>query len=204
MQYDPRSEPHKLKHNPATALVVPRPIGWITTIGPTGTVNLAPYSFFNIVASNPPFVIFSSSTRKHSQANAETSGEFVLNMATYDLREEMNLTSGAYGDSVSEPELARLEMAPSRYVKPPRVTRSPIALECNYLKTIEMVGSTGKQSTSSLVLGEVINVYIDDSVIVDGQIDVSRIRPIARLGYMDYSVVDTVFSMMRPGEGGSG
>lgn len=204
MQYDPRSEPHKLKHNPATALVVPRPIGWITTIGPTGTVNLAPYSFFNIVASNPPFVIFSSSTRKHSQANAETSGEFVLNMATYDLREEMNLTSGTYGDSVSEPELARLEMAPSRYVKPPRVTRSPIALECNYLKTIEMVGSTGKQSTSSLVLGEVINVYIDDSVIVDGQIDVSRIRPIARLGYMDYSVVDTVFSMMRPGEGGSG
>lgn len=204
MQYDPRSEPHRLKHNPATALVVPRPIGWITTIGPAGTVNLAPYSFFNIVASNPPFVIFSSSTRKHSQANAETSGQFVLNMATYDLREEMNLTSGAYDDSVSEPELAKLEMVPSRYVKPPRVKRSPIALECNYLKTIEMVGSAGKRSTSSLVLGEVINVYIDDSVIADGQIDVSRIRPIGRLGYMDYSVVDTVFSMMRPGEGGSG
>ena len=203
MQYDPRTEPHTLKHNPATALVVPRPIGWITTIGPTGVVNLAPYSFFNIVAANPPFVIFSSSGRKHSQANAEVSGEFVFNMATYALRDEMNLTSGAYDDSVSEPELAKLEMVPSRYVKPPRVARSPIALECNYLKTIEMVGSTGKRSTSSLVLGEVINVYVDDNVIVDGQIDVSRIKPIARLGYMDYSVVDTVFSMMRPGEGAS-
>jgi flavin reductase (DIM6/NTAB) family NADH-FMN oxidoreductase RutF len=84
------------------------------------------------------------------------------------------------------------------------VARSPIALECNYLKTIEMVGSTGKRSTSSLVLGEVINVYIDDGVIVDGQIDVTRIRPLARLGYMDYSVVDSVFAMMRPGEGGGG
>lgn len=204
MQYDPRSEPHGLKRNPATALVVPRPIGWITTIGPTGVVNLAPYSFFNMVASNPPFVIFSSSTRKHSQANAETSGEFVLNMATYELREEMNLSSGVYDETVSEPELAKLEMAPSRYVKPPRVKRAPIALECNYLKTIEMVGSTGKRSTSSLVLGEVVNVYIDDSVIVNGQIDISRIRPIARLGYMDYSVVDEVFSMIRPGEAGSG
>src|SRR5262245_18969527 len=135
MQYDPRSEPHGLKHHPATALVVPRPIGWLTTIGPTGVVNLAPYSFFNIVASNPPFVIFSSSTRKHSQANAETSGEFVLNMATYELREEMNLSSGAYDETVSELELAKLEMVASRYVKPPRVKRSPIALECNYLKT---------------------------------------------------------------------
>jgi flavin reductase (DIM6/NTAB) family NADH-FMN oxidoreductase RutF len=149
-------------------------------------------------------VLFSSSTRKHSQTNAEASGEFVLNMATYDLRHEMNLTSGAYDGSVSEPELAKLEMVPSRYVKPPRVARSPIVLECNYLKTVEMVGSTGKRSTSSLVLGEVINVYIDDSVIVDGQIDVTRIRPIARLGYMDYSVVDSIFPMMRPGEGGGG
>jgi flavin reductase (DIM6/NTAB) family NADH-FMN oxidoreductase RutF len=115
----------------------------------------------------------------------------------------MNVTSGAYDDDVSEPELAKLAMVPSRCVKPPRVARSPIALECNYLKTIVMVGSTGKRSTSSLVLGEVVNVYIDDDVIVDGQIDVTRIRPLARLGYMDYSVVDSVFSMMRPG-GGSG
>ena len=188
---------------------IPRPPWWcrVPSAGSARSarrdvVNLAPYSFFNIVAGNPPFVIFSSSARKHSQTNAETSGEFVFNMATYDLRNEMNLTSGVYDDTVSEPELAKLEMVPSRYVRPPRVARSPIALECNYLKTIDMVGSTGKRSTSSLILGEVINVYIDDSVIVDGQIDVSRIRPIARLGYMDYSVVDTVFSMMRPGEGG--
>jgi flavin reductase (DIM6/NTAB) family NADH-FMN oxidoreductase RutF len=198
MQYDPRTEPHNMAHNPVTSLVIPRPIGWISSMGPTGIINLAPYSFFNIVASDPPFVVFSSSTRKHSQANVETAGEFVLNMATYDLRNEMNLTSGTYDDTVSEPDVAKLETVSSRYVKPPRVARAPIALECNYLKTVELLGSTGRRSTSTLIVGEVINIYIDDSVIVDGQIDVSKIRPIARLGYMDYTVVDTIFTMHRP------
>ena len=87
MHYDPRHEPHKLAHDPVTSLVVPRPIGWITTIAETGVVNLAPYSFFNLVAGRKqPFVMFSSSGRKHTQRNAETAGEFVFNLATYDLR----------------------------------------------------------------------------------------------------------------------
>ena len=197
MDYDPRSEPHCLAHDPGTCLVVPRPIGWITTIGPAGVVNLAPYSFFNIISTRPPLVMFSSSTRKHSQRNAETAGEFVFNMATYELRSEMNITGSDHPEDISEADIAGLAMVPSRVVKPPRVERSPIALECIYNKTIDLVCSNGKKTVNSLVIGEVVNVHIDDSVIVDGNIDMARIRPIARLGYMDYTSVDNIFTMHR-------
>ncbi len=121
MDYDPRSEPHNLAHDPTTSLVVPRPIGWITTISLTGVINLAPYSFFNMIASHPPFVMFSSNSRKHSQLHAESGSEFVFNLATYDLRNEMNISGGDYPADVSEPDVAKLAMAPSRKVKPPRV-----------------------------------------------------------------------------------
>jgi flavin reductase (DIM6/NTAB) family NADH-FMN oxidoreductase RutF len=198
MDYDPRSEPHNLARDPVTSLVVPRPIGWITTIGPCGVVNLAPYSFFNLVAGKPPCVMFASNPRTHSQQNAESSGEFVFNLATFDLREEMNLTSARVDENSSEPELAGLAMTPSRLVKPPRVARSPLALVCNYLQTFPVVRSTGEATTTSVVFGEVMNIHIDDSIIVDGMIDIARVRPIARLGYMDYSVVDNVFTMLRP------
>jgi flavin reductase (DIM6/NTAB) family NADH-FMN oxidoreductase RutF len=198
MDYDPRSEPHNLARDPVTSLVVPRPIGWITTIGAGGLVNLAPYSFFNLVAGKPPFVMFASNPRKHSQKNAETSGEFVFNLATFDLREEMNLTSARVDENTSEPELASLEMVPSRLVKPPRVARSPIALECKYMQTIPLVRSSGETITSSVIIGEVMNIHVDDGIIVDGMIDMARVRPIARMGYMDYSVVDNIFTMLRP------
>ena len=153
MDYDPRSEPHGLAHDPGTCLVVPRPIGWITTIGPAGVVNLAPYSFFNIISTRPPFVMFSSSTRKHSQRNAETAGEFVFNLATYELRSEMNITGSDHPEDISEADIAGLAMVPSRVVKPPRVERSPIALECIYNKTIDLVCSNGRKTVNSLVIG---------------------------------------------------
>ncbi len=151
MDYDPRSEPHGLAHDPGTCLVVPRPIGWITTISPAGIVNLAPYSFFNIISTKPPFVMFSSSTRKHSQRNAEMAGEFVFNLATYDLRTEMNITGSDHAEDISEAEIAGLAMVSSRVVKPPRVERSPIALECIYNKTVELVQSNGKKTVNSLI-----------------------------------------------------
>jgi flavin reductase (DIM6/NTAB) family NADH-FMN oxidoreductase RutF len=198
MYYDPRHDDHKLPHNPFAALVVPRPIGWISTVDRNGVVNLAPYSFFNIVSSNPPFVMFSSKPRKDSQRNAEDTGEFVANLATYDLREEVNATSATYGPATSEPAAVGLEMIPSRQVKPPRVARSPVALECKYFKTVELFTSSGVRSASSMVIGEVIGVHIDDSVIVNGHVDVTRMKPIARLGYMDYAVVDRLFSIPRP------
>ena len=109
MFYDPRRNNHKLPHNPWTALVGPRPIGWISTVSKAGVVNLAPYSFFNIVSSYPPFLIFSSNPRKHSQINAEETGEFVANMATWDLREAVNASSADFADDVSEPERVGLE-----------------------------------------------------------------------------------------------
>jgi flavin reductase (DIM6/NTAB) family NADH-FMN oxidoreductase RutF len=198
MDYDPRSEPHNLAHDPTTSLVVPRPIGWITTISQGGVVNLAPYSFFNMIASHPPFVMFSSNTRKHSQLHAESGGEFVFNLATYDLRNEMNISGGDYPPDVSEPDVAKLAMAPSRKVKPPRVARSPIALECVYSQTVTLVGGNGEKHNYEMVIGEVVNVHIDDAVIVDRMIDLSRLRAIGRLGYRgDYTVVDNIFEMRR-------
>jgi flavin reductase (DIM6/NTAB) family NADH-FMN oxidoreductase RutF len=198
MNYDPRTEPHSLAHDPVTSLVVPRPIGWITTISQSGVVNLAPYSFFNLVAGRKqPFVMFSSHGRKHSQRNAETAGEFVFNLVTFELRTQMNQTGAEVDETISEPETAGLAMAPSRVVKAPRVALSPVALECKYCQTVVLAGSDGKATDNSVVIGEVVNIYIDDRVIVDGMLDVRRMRPVARLGYMDYCVVDDVFTMQR-------
>lgn len=200
MYFDPRKKDYPLKHDPLTALVVPRPIGWISTISRSGLVNLAPYSFFNAIATRPPFVMFASAGRKHSQINAEESGEFVHSLATWELREEMNITSADVGPDVSEAELARLEMAPSIAVKPPRVKRSPVAFECKYAKTVDLPGADGKPHPFCIVIGEVVGIYIDDSVIVEGRIDLSATRPIARLGYLDqYTAVDNIFKIKRPG-----
>jgi flavin reductase (DIM6/NTAB) family NADH-FMN oxidoreductase RutF len=201
MHYDPRRNDHKLARDPFTSLVIPRCIGWISTIGRNGVVNLAPYSFFNAVAAQPPFVMFASATLKDSERNAEETGEFVHSIATYELREEMNITSAAVEPGVSEPELAKLEMAPSIVVKPPRVRKSPIAFECKYAQTVKLPGPDGKPHSFSIVIGEVVSIYIDEAIVVDGLIDVAKVQPIARLGYLDqYAVVtgENIFKMKRP------
>jgi flavin reductase (DIM6/NTAB) family NADH-FMN oxidoreductase RutF len=198
MFYDPRRNNHGLSHNPMTALVVPRPIGWISTVSRDGVVNLAPYSFFNVVSGAPPFIMFASKPRKDSQRNAEETGEFVYNMATYDLREAVNASSAEYGPAISEPDRIGLEMAPCRAVKPPRVARSPVALECKYFKTVELISADGTRNTSSVILGEVVGIHIDDTMIVNGHIDVTRMQPLARLGYMDYCAVNELFAIQRP------
>jgi flavin reductase (DIM6/NTAB) family NADH-FMN oxidoreductase RutF len=198
MDYEPRLRDHGLPHDPFKALVVPRPIGWISTISPEGVVNLAPYSFFNAVADRPPMVMFAPSGPKDSQRNAEASGEFVASLATWDLREAMNATSAGVGPEVSEPELAGLEMVPSRLVKPPRVAAAAAALECRWVKSVPLVTADGEPMPGAIVIGEVVGIYIDDAVIVDGRIDLSARRAISRLGYMEYGVLDTIFSMQRP------
>ncbi len=121
-------------------------------------------------------------------------------MATWDLREAVNASSADFADDVSEPERVGLDMLPCNNVKPPRVARSPVAIECKYNKTVEMFSSDGKLNPSAIIIGEVIGVHIDDSVIVNGHVDLTLMKPIARLGYMDYSVVDKIFSMQRPGK----
>ncbi len=202
MHYDTDTNKHGLRHDPFKALIVPRPIGWISTLDGDGVRNLAPYSFFNAVSDRPPVVLFSSGGRKDSLANIEKTGEFTCSLATWDLREQMNLSSATVSPGVDEFELAGLEAAPSRFVKPPRVARSPAAFECKHWKTVELPApaDSGSRPTYSVVFGLVVGVYIDESYIRDGIVDVGAIRPLARMGYMDYSVVtpETIFAMNRP------
>jgi len=204
MFYDTRVGDHGLPHDPFKACVVPRPIGWVTTVNEAGVVNLAPYSFFNAVGGEPPCVVFAPGGRKadgppdgskDSLANAERTGEFVCNVVTWDLREAMNVTSAPAPAGVDEAAVAGLEMVPSTLVKPPRVKASPIHLECRYLQTVDLP-STG--SRSAVVFGQVIGVHIDESVLTDGKVDMAKLKPVARLGYMDYCMVEEVFAMPRP------
>lgn len=196
-------KPHGLRHNPFKSLVVPRPIGWATTLSKAGVVNLAPFSFFNAVAENPPIVMLccngphSEGGPKDTLANIEETGEFVINIATWELRDRMNQTSAAVARGVNEMELAGLRPAPSRLVKPPRVAASPANLECIHLRTVELP-ATLPGSTNHTIFGQVVGVHISEEIIRDGIIDMSRFAPIARLGYQDYTVVREVFTMRRP------
>ena len=198
MFYDAVANTHGLEFDPFKALVAPRPIGWISTLGKNGVVNLAPYSFFNAVGTDPHYVMFSSGGRKDSQRNAEEMGEFVCSLATYDLRDAMNRTSQHVGPEVDEMELAGLTPAPSKLVAPPRVKESPVAFECRYWRTITLPGHDGEPGTHSIVLGQVVGVHIDDAAITDGKVDVTKLKPLARLGYGDYAVIDEVFTLTRP------
>ena len=197
MFYDALTNAHGLAHDPFKALVAPRPIGWISTRSRAGVVNLAPYSFFNAIATNPHYVMFSSAGRKDSVRNAEETGEFVCSLATYDLRDQVSATSRPVGPEVDEMALAGLTPAPCRLVKPPRVKESPVAFECDYFQTVELPGNA-PDATFHMVIGRVLGVHIDDRVIVEGRVDVTRLRPIARLGYQDYAVIDAVFQLVRP------
>jgi flavin reductase (DIM6/NTAB) family NADH-FMN oxidoreductase RutF len=187
-----------LPWDPFKAIVAPRPIGWLTTLSLDGVVNLAPYSYFNAVGDKPNVVMFSSSTPKDSQRNAEATGEFVCNLATWDTREQMNLTSAA--TELSEPELAGLEMVPSHLVAPPRVAAAPAALECVYLDTYAIRTRDGREHVSHVVFGEVVGIYLDERFVTDeGRLDTAAMRPVARMGYDEYAVVEWAFRMTRPG-----
>ena len=198
MFYTTDDNAHGLPHDPIPSLVVPRPIGWLSTVSREGVVNVAPYSFFNLIGTRPHVVMFASFGRKDSQRNSEETGEFVVNMATYDLRDAVNESSAPYDPDISEPELIGLEMAESRLVKPPRIARSPAALECEYLKTVSLPGIDGKPHPTQVVFGRVVAVHIADEVLVDGRVDITRIRPLSRMGYLDYTSVESVFAMPRP------
>lgn len=201
MHYDTASNAHGMKHDPFKALVVPRPIGWVSTVGKDGSRNLAPYSFFNAVSDRPPVVLFSSAGHKDTLRNIEETGEFTCSIATWDLRDAMNLSSAPVAYPVDEFEVAGLEAADSVHVKAPRVARSPAAFECKLWKTLQMPVDPAKpQLVYTVVFGLVVGIYIDEAVIRDGQVDTGAMRPLARLGYMDYAVVtpETMFTLNRP------
>ncbi len=197
-------QPHGLPRNPFKSLIVPRPIGWISSVSQDGVVNLAPFSFFNGATDHPPIVCFSCNGPhteggyKDTLTNIEATGEFVVNIATWDLRHEMNASSAMAPRDVDELSAAGLEAVPSELVKPPRVGQSPVHLECVHLKTVALP-STLEGSTNNTVFGRVIGIHISDDIITDGFVDMNKFRPIARLGYMDYCVVDNHFTLTRPG-----
>lgn len=200
MFYDAGTNAHGLKHDPFKALVVPRPIGWISTLSRDGVPNLAPYSFFNAMATDPHIVMFASAGRKDSQRNAEETGEFVCNLATWDLREQMNKSSASVGPEVDEFVLSGLEMGPSVMVKAPQVKASPVHLECVWLQTLKLKTRSGElHPIYDVVVGEVVGISIDDRFITDGMVDTAAMKPLSRLGYHDYAVINELFTMRRPG-----
>ena len=206
MFYEPVKQDHGLSKNPFNSLIIPRPIGWISSIDNEGVVNLAPYSFFNAVCYRPPTVMFASGTgkgsdgMKDSRRNIEATGEFVCNLATWETRNQMNQTSAAVTSDTDEMKLAGLTPVSSKLIKVPRVTEAPVHLECRHLNSIE-IPSWEKDNRYFIVLGEVIGIHIRDELITkDGLVDIEKMIPIGRMGYNDYTRIDgnTLFTMIRP------
>ena len=204
MFYRPMIDGHGLRHNPFKALVSPRPIAWVSTLDGEGRANLAPFSQFQNIGYDPPIVMFSANQRttgkrKDTVVNVEATGEFVWNMATYDLREAVNLSSEELAPNADEFAAAGLEKTPSLVVKPPRVAESPVHFECRHLQTTRIPGN-GDTGSADIVIGRVVRIHIRDDVVTeDGRLDIEKIKPLARLGYYNYTYVDKQFEMLPPG-----
>lgn len=181
------------------AIIAPRPIGWISTLGADGVANLAPYSFFNAICSRPPILAFANEKASDSLANAEATGEFVFNMATAALAQQMSATSAMVGPEVDEFDLAGVARAPCRIVRAPRVAESPAALECKVLQIMNLHDLEGRATRVHLVLGQVVGVHINADYLADGRFDTAKAQPLARCGHLsDYAVVREMFEMPRP------
>lgn len=197
------SRDHGLPYNPFKALVAPRPIAWVSSQDTSGVLNLAPYSFFNAMADSPPTIVFAPNNprmgggRKDTLTNIETTNQFVVNLCSYELREQMNTSSAHVGPEEDEFALAGLTPAPSTKVKPPRVKEALAALECEFMFRVRLP-STHPKIENNAVFGRVVGIHIDDSIIKDGRVDMAAYQPLARLGYMDYTYVENVFAIDRP------
>ena len=193
---------HNLPHNPFNAIVAPRPIGWVSTRGADGSENLAPYSFFNAVAYVPPQVMFSSTSAKpdrdgtkDSVSNIRDTGVFCVNVVEYAMRDAMNVTSGPWDRKVDEFDKAGITRAECDTIACSRVAQAPASLECKLTQIVQLPGEA-----NFAVFGEVTGVHMRDDCMVDGMFDVTKFKPLARLGYKDYTHVGEVFSLTRPGE----
>jgi flavin reductase (DIM6/NTAB) family NADH-FMN oxidoreductase RutF len=206
MHYDPRSETCPLPFDPFKSCTVPRPIGWLSTISGSGLVNLAPYSQWQNLTFDPPMVMFAANQhvdgrRKDTVVNAEATGYFVWNMATFDLREAVNQTAVDYPHGIDEFAKAGLTRATCIEAPGPRVAESPCHFECRYLSTHRLRGATAV-GTVDVVFGEVVRIHVrDDVVLPSGKLDIGKIAPLARMGYYDYAVVRETFEMRIPNVG---
>ena len=203
MHYAPGSEPCPLPYDPFKSCTVPRPIGWLSSVSPEGVVNLAPFSQWQNLTFDPPMVMFaanqlSDGRRKDTVLNAEATGWFVWNMATYDLREAVNISASEFAPEVNEFREAGVTEAPCIDAPGPRVAESPCHFECRYLSTHRLPGGSNA-GWVDVVYGRVERIHVADHVVnPDGKLDIPRIQPIARLGYYDYTVVREVFEMKIP------
>ena len=203
MDYDPRQKFRPLAFDPFKSCTVPRPIGWLSTVSRDGKPNLAPFSQWQNITYDPPIVMFSSDQhvdgrKKDTVINAEETGYFVWNMATYDLREAVNISAQPVPYGVDEFEMAGVTKAACIEAPGPRVAESPCHFECKYLNTLRFRGTT-KASDADVVFGEVVRVHIkEDFVLPGGKLDIIKIRPLARLGYYDYTTVTELFEMHIP------
>ncbi|MFT4115376.1 flavin reductase family protein [Bradyrhizobium sp.] len=207
MFFDPQKNDHGLPRDPFKACIVPRPIGWVSTISASGVENLAPYSFFNAVAEFPRMVMVcvnanhADGRQKDTVVNVRQVPEFVVNLATWSQREAMNLSCAPVASEVDEFDLASLEKLPSRLVRPSRVAKAGIGLECRLHQIIDLP-TTPSGEPNAMMIGNVVGIHIDDEIMTDGRIDMKKLKPIARLGYSEYAVVgaDNIFAMRRPNE----
>ncbi len=189
---------HGLPHDPFKAIVAPRPIGWIGTKSKAGALNLAPYSFFNAVCDTPPMVMFSSSGIKDSVAFIEETGEFTANLVSDGLKAQMNASSVEAPRGVSEFGYAGLTAAPCRLIVAPRVKEAHATLECVAVEIRRVHDRQARPTENYMVIGEVVGVHIDESVLTGGLVDITKTKPVSRLGYMDYATTENVYQMFRP------
>ncbi len=198
--YEPKNG-HGLPHDPFNAIVGPRPIGWISSQNKHGLSNIAPYSFFNAFNYVPPIIGFSSVGRKDTLNNVEETGEFVWNLVTFDLINEMNQSCVAYPPQVSEFDATGLEQAPSTLVKPARVARARVAFECKCTEIIQLKRISGEQVKTWLVLGEVVQIHIAQSLLKNGIYETAEANHVLRAGGpADYFKIgrDQLFKLPRP------
>ena len=198
MFYTPNTG-HKLPHDPFKAIVSPRPIGWISSMDKNKNINLAPYSFFNAIADKPPMIMFSTTGKKtdknfkDSLSNIIETKEFVVNVVSWDLLHNMNLTSGHYPKNIDEFNLAHLEKSECKLVSAPRITKSPASLECKLFNVVKLLGND-----NNMIIGEVVGIHLSDEFIKNGVFDILAFKPVARMGYKDYTKIFEKFSLERP------
>ena len=195
MEIDPLGLDRRAAYKLMISLIVPRPIAWVSTISPEGGVNLAPFSYFNGITSQPPILMIAVGARrgerKDTWRNIDQTREFVVNVVVPELVDAMVVTSGEYPPEVDEFHRAGVTPAPSAKVRPPRIAESPVSMECTLEKIVEVEGT-------ALILGRVVLYHVRDDLLSHGSVDPQRLKPVARLGDDFYSYLGEVFSRTRP------
>lgn len=202
MEYNVSSYPWQSIYKILIGSIIPRPIGWISTVDREGRANLAPFSFFNVVCANPPHVLFCPMVRstdgltKDTLSNVRETGEFVVNIATEELASPLNLTSTELPSDIDEFEYASLSKLPGRIVRSPRVAESPVNFECKVTNILDLGTQPG---SGSIVIGEVVYIHVEDSVLkTRDRINLDKLKPIGRLSGKAYCRITDIFELDRP------